>query len=138
LLSLKNSFSWPQVVFLAEELKKGIKPTKEVKEVKEVKTEEKRPIYSHIINHYLNEAGKWYEIKLEPEIVTWQLKARGNYELKYCFEPTHSTYMTLSSGDVLSEDTVPNREINAIYVMSETAGIVVEVEIWRYDEYAQN
>ena len=75
-----------------------------------------------------------YEIKLEHDIVTWQLKARGNHEIFYCFEPSHATWMSLVAGDVLSEDTVPNRSIYAVYVMSETAGVVVEMEIWRFGE----
>jgi len=131
--SKDKGFSWPQVAFLAEELKKGHHNVIK-KEEKPVLTEEKAPVYSHIINHHLNEAGKWYEIKLEHDIVTWQLKARGDYELKYAFDPTHSTFMTLASGAVLTEDTVPNREIDALYVMCETADVVAELEIWRHGE----
>ena len=128
--SSKNSFSWPQVAFLADEIKRGIKQPPKIEEPKPVLTEEKAPIYSHIINHNLNEEGHWYEIKLENDIVTWQLKARGNHEILYCFEPSHTTYVSLPAGQTLAEDTVPDRSINAVYVMSETAGIIVELEVW--------
>ena len=109
----------------------------EKKEEKIVKVDEKKPIYSHIINHNLNEPNKWYEIKLEPDIVTWQLRARGSHELSYAFDPAHANYMTMDAGEKLSEDTVPNRDINAIYVMCPDTGVVVEMEIWRFeDKYA--
>lgn len=95
-----------------------------------IETIEKRSDQSHIINHHLNTAGRWYEIKLEPDIKAWQLKARGEYELLYAFEPTHANYMTLNAGETLFADTVPDRDINAIYVMCDDAGIIVEMEVW--------
>lgn len=130
-----SGFSWPQVAFLADEIKRGIKAPELLKEEpKPVLTEEKAPVYSHIINHHLNEAGHWYEIKLEHDIVTWQVKARGNHEILYCFEPSHATYVSLPAGQTLAEDTVPDRQINAIYVMCETAPIIVEFELWRHGD----
>ena len=96
-----------------------------------IKTEEIRPTRPHIINHYLRNANIWYEIKLPIDNRTWQLKARGNYDLFYSFEPSASTYMTLVKGSVLSENTAPNKNINAIYVMCETANVTIELELWR-------
>lgn len=106
----------------------------EKKEEEVVKVDEKRPIYSHIINHNLNEPNRWYEIKLEPDVVTWQLRVRGSHELSYAFDPTHANFMTLDAGEKVSEDTVPNRDINAIYVMCPDMGVVVEMEIWRFED----
>ena len=96
-----------------------------------VKTEESRPTTAHIINHHLNNANTWYEIKLPRDLITWQFKARGNYELLYSYSPAHENYMTLTIGDVLSADTSPNKNINAIYVMCQTAGVIAELEVWR-------
>lgn len=96
-----------------------------------VETEEVRSTRPHMINHSLNEANKWYEIKLPVDAVTWQLKTRGNYDLSYSFEPSHSTYITLTRGSVLTENTAPNMSIGAIYVMCETAGVIAELEVWR-------
>ncbi len=104
-------------------------PLQEKKEI--IKTTEYAPTTAHIINHHLNNANQWYEIKMPRDAITWQLKARGNYELLYSYSPTHQTYMTLTKGDVLSSDTSPNRNINAIYVMCETANVVAELEVWR-------
>jgi len=109
--------------------KTEIRPTPIIE--KPLPTEEVRPTVPHIINYVLTQANKWYEIKLPKDIVTWQMKARGNYDLYYSYEPSHSTYMTLTSGSVLSEDTAPNMSIQAIYVMSKTAGAVVELEVWK-------
>jgi len=102
-----------------------------VKQSGVVETEEVRPTKPHIVNHYLSSANQWYEIQLPIDTVTWQLKTRGNYDLLYSFEPTHSTYMTLVRGSVLTENTAPNMSIKSIYVMCETAGIDVELELWR-------
>jgi len=96
-----------------------------------IKTEEIRPTTAHIINHHLNNANTWYEIKLPTDAITWQLKTRGNYDLSYSYSPMHQTYMTLTAGDVLSADTSPNKNINAIYVMCDTAGVISELEVWR-------
>jgi len=95
------------------------------------KTEEIRPTRPHIINHILNEAGTWYEIRLPVDVVTWQMRARGDYDLYYSFEPAHSTTMVLPSGQVLSENTAPNRSIKSIYVMCETANAQVDIELWQ-------
>lgn len=88
------------------------------------------PTTAHVINHNLHEANKWYEIKLSHNLVTWQIRARGNHEIKYSYSPTHQTFMTLGSGEVLSADVSPNAELNAVYVMSEKGNIVVELETW--------
>lgn len=96
-----------------------------------IKTKEIRPTTAHIINHHLNNANEWYEIKLPVDARTWQLKVRGNYDLFYSFEPSASTYMTLVRGSVLSENTAPNQTLNSIWVSCETAGVVVELEVWR-------
>lgn len=121
---VQNYYVQPDVQNFTSQL---IKP----KEIRPTRTEEIRPTRPHIINHYLSNANTWYEIKLPIDNRTWQLKARGNYDLLYSFEPSASTYMTLVRGSVLSENTAPNRNINAIYVMCETAGVTVELELWR-------
>lgn len=94
------------------------------------KTEETRPTRPHIINHSLTNANQWYEIRLPKDVITWQLKARGDYEIFYSFEPSHVTYMTLPSGSVLTENTAPNKSIRSVYVSCATAGVVVEIEMW--------
>ncbi len=100
-------------------------------ENKIVATEEIRPTRPHLINHYLRNANQWYEIRLPTDAVVWQLKARGNYDILYSFEPSHSTYITLVRGSVLNENTAPNMSIRSIYVMCETAEVTVELEVWR-------
>ena len=95
------------------------------------KTEEVRPTKPHIINHILIEADKWYEIKLPEDVVTWQMMARGDYDLEYSFEPSQSTTMVLPSGSILNENTAPNMSIKSIYVRSETANSQVDIEMWR-------
>ena len=95
------------------------------------KTEEVRPTKPHIINHILTNADVWYEIRLPEDVVTWQLRARGDYDLEYSFEPSQTTTMILPSGAVLNENTAPNMSIRAIYVMSGTAGSQVDIEMWR-------
>ena len=96
-----------------------------------VATEEIRPTRPHLINHYLRNANQWYEIRLPTDAVVWQLKARGNHDLLYSFEPSHSTYITLVRGSVLNENTAPNMSIRSIYVMCETAEVTAELEVWR-------
>ena len=125
--------SYAEQVFLAEEIGREVARNIKIPSQKEeiIKTEEIRTTTAHIINHHLNNANTWYEIKLPIDAVTWQIKARGNYELCYSYSPTHQTYMTLAKGDVLSADTSPNKNINAVYVMCETAGVIVELEVWR-------
>ncbi len=125
---------WPQTFVLAEEIGKEVARNISYPPIQPeivVKTEETRPTTASIINHHLNNANQWCEIKIPQDVVTWQIKARGNYELLYSYSPTHQTYMTLVVGNVLSADTAPNTDINAVYVMCETAGVIVELEIWR-------
>jgi len=122
--------SYPQMTFLSEQIAENIKleiPKPEVI----VKTTEYAPTTSHQVNFHLNNANQWYEIKLPRDAITWQLKARGDHDLLYSFSPTHQNYTTLTSGNVLSTDTSPNKEINAVYVMCETARVIVELDIWR-------
>ena len=89
------------------------------------------PTTAHIINHNLHDADKWYEIKLPRDIVTWAITVRGSHEIQYSYSPTHQNYRTLRASEILEADTSPNAEINAIYVMSEEGGVVVELECWR-------
>ena len=125
--------SYIEQIFLAEEIglsvARNIKIPTQTQEVV-VKTEETRPTTASMINHNLNNANQWYEIKLSRNLVTWQIRARGEHDLLYSYSPAHQNYFTLSSGDTLSSDTSPNTDINAIYVMCETAGVVVEMECW--------
>ena len=95
------------------------------------KTEEVRPTRPHIINHILTDADTWYEIKLPEDVVTWQMRARGDYDLEYSFESSQATTMVLPSGSVLNENTSPNMSIRAIYVRSGTAASQVDLEMWR-------
>ena len=90
------------------------------------------PRIPHIINFILKDADTWYEIKFPPNTVTWMIKVRGSYDLLYTFEPSGSTYMTLVSGTVLTENTVPNRSIWSIFVRCATADVTVEIEVWLY------
>jgi len=125
--------SWSEQIFLAEEIGREVArnisfPQIQIPEV--VKTEETRPTTAHMINHHLNNANQWYEIKLSRDLITWQIRARGKYDLKYSYSPTHQNYFTLSKGDVLSADTSPNSDLNAIWVCCETSGVVCELECW--------
>jgi len=95
------------------------------------KTEEVRPTKPHIINHVLTEANTWYEIRLPEDVVTWQMVARGDYDLEYSFEPSQATTMVLPSGSILNENTAPNMSIRSIYVRCGTAGSQVDIEMWR-------
>ncbi len=88
------------------------------------------PTTAHIINHNLHNANQWYEIKLSHKLVTWQLRCRGSHEIKYSYSPTHQTWMTLASNEVLSSDVSPNKTLNAIWVMCETANVIIELETW--------
>ena len=95
-----------------------------------IKTDEKRPRHPHIINYSINESDKWYEIKLPSEgVKSWSLKCRSHYDINYCFEPTASTYMTLTKGATLSEDTAPEG-VHSIYVKCSESDVVIEVELW--------
>lgn len=97
-----------------------------------VKTEETRPRRPHITNHVLTDANRWYEIPIPPEIRTWSMNARGEYDILYSFEPSQSTFRTLFSGTYLDSDTEPRRITpTAIYISSATAGAVVEMAFFR-------
>ncbi len=89
------------------------------------------PTTAHIVNHNLNEADKWYEIRIPRDVVTWAITIRGSYEVKYSYSPTHQTYRTLRAGEILEADTAPSHTLNAIWVMSEDGGVVVELEVWK-------
>lgn len=95
-----------------------------------IKTEEKRPTHPHIINHLLSSANTWYEIKLPKKISAWGIRCREGSDINYCFEPSGSTYMTLSGGETNLEDTSPGMDINAVYVKSPVANVTVELELW--------
>ena len=96
-----------------------------------VKTEEARPRFPHIINYSIHEANRWYEIMLPKKgVKTWSLRCRESHAINYCFEPTASTYMTLLSGETLSESTAPHG-VHAIYVRCATANVTIELELWR-------
>jgi len=109
----------------------SLSPVVEKETAPVTRTEEIRPTSPHIVNHNLNQANTWYEIRIPKDVRTWQMQARGDYDMYYSFEPSHSTYMTLASGAVLSESTAPNMSIRSIYVMSGTSGALVELEMWR-------
>ena len=124
-------------------LKKEIEPTSQTtpsqtvyipqhSQIKEpMKTQESPPKTADILNHHLNEANRWYEIKLDRNLLTWQIRARQNVDILYSYSPTHATYFTLRSGEVLGADVSPNKDINAVYVMSATAGTIIELEFWK-------
>lgn len=125
--------SFAEQIFLAEEIGKELARNIQIPQNQEVvtKTEEKRPRYPHIINYLINEANRWYEIKLPREgVKAWQLRCREDYNINYCFEPSASTYMTLSSGATLSQDTAPEG-IHSIYVRCATANVTIELEVWK-------
>ena len=133
--------SYAEQLFLAEEIGRQIKiqsqqsltlqsssqatinPLVNVKEI--------IPTTADILNHHLNEASKWYEIKLDRRMVTWQLRCRSNNGLHYSYSPACQTYFTLKSGEVLSADVSPNSDLNAIWVRCATANVIVELEFWK-------
>ena len=117
--------SWAKTIVMAEE--SGGQQSQQV-----VKTLEVPPTTADILNHNLTIAGKWYEIKLPRKgLITWQIRMRENVDINYSYSPTHQTFFTLKAGEVLSSDTSPNTDINAVFVMCEIAGKICEVEIWR-------
>lgn len=128
-----QDISYKKAVFLAEEIGREVARNISIPSQPEVivKTEETRPTTAHQINYHLNEANKWYQISLGRNLITWQMRARGDYDLLYSYSPTHQNYFTLSSGNVLSSDTSPNDDLNAIWVMCETANVIVELEGWQ-------
>ena len=96
-----------------------------------VKTEERRP--SHplpIINHVLNTANQWYEIKFPPGgVKAWSLRLRESNDMNYKYD-SGSTYKTLSAGGEISQDTFPT-PIKSIFVRCDTANVTVELEVWQ-------
>ena len=122
--------SYAEQAFLAEEIARQIKiPTNSLLVQEPVKTEEKRPTTAHIINHHIK-ANVWIEIKLPRDMEAWQMSCRDNYEIQYCFEPSASTYKTLRVGSIVSEDTSPNKDINAVYVRC-VHDTIIEIELWK-------
>ena len=92
-------------------------------------TEEKSPRKPHIINHSLTTANQWYEIKLPVDgLKAWSLRCRGGNDIHYKFD-SGSTYMTLTNGETISENTAP-KDINSIFVRSAIAEVILELELW--------
>ncbi len=60
----------------------------------------------------------------------WQMSCRDNFDIHYCFEPSASTYKTLKAGAIVSEDTSPNKTLNAVYVRC-AHDTIVEIELWQ-------
>ena len=125
--------SYAHDVFLAEEIGLSVAKNISIPSLPEVivKTEEVRPTRAHIINHNLHDANKWYEIRIPNDVVTWAITVRGSHEINYSYSPTHQTYRTLRAGESLEADTAPNKTLNAVWVMSEEGGVVVELEVWQ-------
>ncbi len=120
--------TWAEQTFLAEEIARQIKiPHPPIQEP--VKTEEARPTAAHMINHNIK-ANVWTEIKLPRDMEAWQMSCRDDYDILYCFEPSASTYKTLKSGAIVSQDTSPNTDINAVYVMC-AYDTIIEIELWK-------
>jgi len=132
--------SYAEQVFMAEEISRQIlastpvtnpSPPSQPPVQQVIKTEEIRPTKADIINHHLNNANEWYEIRIPKDTVTWQITVRGSHEIQYSYSPTHQTFRTLRAGEVLEADTAPNETLNAIWVMSEEGSVIVEIEVWQ-------
>ena len=126
--------SFAKDIFLAEEIGKeisrNIKIPQQTNEVV-IKTEEKRPRYPHTINYLIHEANRRYEIKFPIEgVKAWNLRCREDNDINYCFESSASTFITLSAGATLSQDTAPEG-VHSIYVRCATANVTIELEIWK-------
>ena len=123
--------SYAHDVFLAEEI--GLSVARNISPIpptlEPIKTEETRPTVAHIVNHNIK-ANVWTEIKFPKNMGAWQMSCRDDYEIQYCFEPSASTYKTLKSGGIVSEDTSPDKSINAIYVRC-VYDTIIEIEIWK-------
>jgi len=123
--------SYSEQVFLAEEIgrevARNISPITPTSEP--IKTEETRPTTAHIINHHIK-ANIWKEIKFPSDMEAWQMSCRDNYNIHYCFEPSASTYKTLKAGAIVSEDTSPDKTLNAVYVRCAN-DTIVEIELWK-------
>ena len=125
--------SYAHDIFLAEEVGLSVAKNISIPSSPDIilRTEETRPTKASIINHHLNNANQWYEIKLPRDAITWAITTRGSHEIQYSYSPTHQTYRTLRAGESLEADTAPDAEINAVYVMSEEGNVVCELEVWR-------
>ncbi len=122
--------SFAESIIIAEEITRNIKIPSQKQEVV-IKTQEKRPQHPHIVNYSVHEANRWYEIKLPRlGVLAWNLRLREEYNINYCFEPSASTFMTLSLGASLSQDTAPEG-IHSIYIRCATADVTIELELWR-------
>ncbi len=96
-----------------------------------VKVTEEVPRTPNIINHNLTVANDWYEIRIPVDAVAWKMKARGNHTMYYSYEQNHVTFITMDPGQVVTGDTMPNKGIRAVYVMSNDNDVVVEFEVWK-------
>lgn len=99
-------------------------------------TEEVRAELPHHINHHLNQANRWYEIKFERNLRNWMIRCRNHFNLDYAFVPSPITWFTLDSGTILSEDSSP-QGIQAIYVRC-SQPTIVELELWRQSREAND
>lgn len=129
-----------KIIFYADGIAYSILTASEealINEIKEkvtvlpsVRTEEIRPRKPHIINHSLNTANQWYEIKLPVEgVKTWSLRCRESNDIHYKFDSGY-VYKTLSAGGEISQDTAPG-PVNSIFVRCATANVTIELELWR-------
>ena len=125
--------SFAEQIFLAEEIGREVARNIQIPAQipsQPLETQEKRPQHPHIVNYSIHEANKWYEIKLPRlGVLAWNLRCREEYNINYCFEPSASTFMTLSAGASLSQDTAPEG-IHSIYVRCTTADVTIELEVW--------
>ena len=129
--------SYAEQLFLAEEIGRQIKIKSSQSLTSQsssqtminppINVKEMRPTTAHIINHHVK-ADTWTEIKFPRNAKAWQMSCRDNFNIEYCFEPSASTYKTLRAGAIVSEDTSPNTDINAVYVRCANATIV-EIEL---------
>ncbi len=123
---------YSEMAFLAEEI--GLSVAKNISIPSSpdviVRTEETRPTKAHIVNHHLNNANEWYRVEIPRNVVTWQLRMRENVDIKYSYSPSHQTYFSLKSGEILSADVAPNQTLNAVWIVCETANKIAELETW--------
>ena len=118
--------NWGQSIVMAEESKGSFQQSPQ----QVVKTLEVPPKTADILNHHLNNANQWYEIKLNKDMVVWQLRCRQNYDINYSYSPSATTFFTLRAGEVLSADTSPNKTLNAVWVRCATSNVIIEIEFW--------
>ena len=124
--------SYGEQFVLAEEIGREVARNIKIPSQPEVvvRTEEVRPTKAHIVNHHLNNANEWYRVEIPRNVVTWQLRMREDVDIKYSYSPSHATYFTLRSGEVLSADVAPDQTLNAVWVVCETANTIAELETW--------